>query len=225
MELFYFLLAIMPGLYIYSQIRLRENNTRKNEPEYVMLIRGILYSLPLFALIVWYAGYRYQNLDLFPALEKMIFNYKYILAYFVITIVYSYASISSIKLFKDRICPYFSKKTSEKRKKKMYHCGYRGARDEICKKHMSEHGHIVGRLLYDGKTVALGQISLISSSPDKEQGDIGFINRDEYEAYFPDNSKPLLENICNYADLNSHYILEVYNGDKQIRKPNGESLL
>ena len=81
---------------------------------------------------------------------------------------------------------------------------------------MKKYDVVVCRLIKDDKTIALGQISFISPYSESHGMNIGFLYQKQYSDYFPEGKQPLLENFCNYVDLETGYKIELYNGDNQI---------
>lgn len=208
MYLILLLIASMSGLDIYR--KLRAFDCHNQEPEYVVLIRGMLYSLPLFALIVGLTCFKYPSRDLIESFRYMASNYKYLLLYFITVQIYSNLVFFIYSLYRKKVRSYFAKRFSKFFRIKTYTVGYSSAWEEICEEYMKKNDYLVGRLMKDGKTVALGQIDNITSNQGKLNKDISFINQQEYLDYFPEDESPKLENICTYVDMQLGYVLELY---------------
>lgn len=211
MELIYLLLAIIPGLYIYNCIRKQIDD---GEAEYIILIRGIIYSLPLWAIIAFFAHLKYPNMDLLNALEYMAINYKYIAISFPVVFGYSKLVIALLRWIENKCYPKVSATSSIIMKKHAHNCRHDCVWDKIRNEYMMEYRYLVGRLIKNGNVVAIGQIGGISPMRKEIGRDICFLYQDDYLRFFPKNSSPLLDNVCNYVDLQNDYVLELYDGTK-----------
>jgi hypothetical protein len=212
MDLFYMLFAIVPGLIIYSTLRNETDIGQK--PEYVVLIYGIFASIPFFAIISKILILIYGECSkqlLLDILNKPL----YILCYFILVCLYSAIVLLLAILWKRQIKPKISEKISRASGKHSHQTCYNSAWSKIYNDYLDDYKILVGRLLKDGNLVTLGQIEIMTSD-DSIFKDISFLYREEYSAYFPENQTPLLKNLCNYVDLNTGYILELYDGESQI---------
>ena len=208
------LIAIIPGLYIYSRLRTQMD---EKETDYIVLIQGIFFSMPLWAAIALFAFLRYPNQELFDSLKAMIYNYKYIILYFFVILIYSRLVILTLNFIDKKITPVLSKTKSRMTKKHAHRSAHNCAWNKIRDEYMMNYTCLVGRLLLNNEVIAFGQIGHISPSRKEIGKDILFLYQQEYTDYFPIGELPLLKHIGDYADLQKGYILELYDGNNQVR--------
>ena len=108
MELYLVLIAIMPGLIIYSGLRNEGYEKHIDDPEYIVLIRGIFYSMPFFALLLFYAGIIYPDKKIQESFEVMVWDYRNVILYFFAIIVYSRLVLYLAKRWRLNIKPELS---------------------------------------------------------------------------------------------------------------------
>ena len=214
MEFIFLLVVLMPGLMIYSVVRNLESN--ENDPEYVILIRGLFFSLPFLFLVFLILKYLYGFIS--PRLVYIIINKPiYIVVYFIMILVYSVIVGAVVSFYKTRIRPPVNKAVSKFFGRHSHDGGYASGWKKIAIKYLDEYEALVGRLKLNGNTIALGQIVYISNDSVATK-DICFEFENDYREYFLKDDTSLLENICTYVDMKSGYVLELYNGVNQIKK-------
>lgn len=209
MDIIILLVIIMPGLMIYSRIRNSEENCQNQIPEYVVLIKGIFYSMPLITIILLAINIYYGKVTI-EILESLIIKPKFIVAYFVTIWCYTPCALFSCKQYRLKIRPYLCRKMAKKTNKGSYDSGHYSAWEEVSINYMKSYKNLVGRLIKDGKVIACGQIGLIAEK------DVCFFHQDKYSLYFPEGECPKYENICNYVNLETLIVLELYDGMKEI---------
>lgn len=213
MELFVVLLLIIPGLLIYSFVRHIEGE--KEDPEYVILIRGIFYSLPFLfiILIIIKSIFGFVSSKLIYAILN---RPSYILIYFLMILVYSFCANTAAKLYRTKVKPLVNTIVSKLFKAKAHESGYSSGWKKISHEYMYKYDFLVGRLYRNRELIAFGQIIYISDSSTIK--DICFRYQTDYMKYFPDDGNPILQHICTYIDMDSDYILDLYDGRDFVRK-------
>ena len=213
MDLLYLLIAIIPGLIIYSVFR---NDTSIGQnPEYVVLIYGIFWSIPFFALVSYIGRAIYGELSVSILLE-IVNTPIYVLGYFVLICIYTVIVVALATLWIKVLRPCISKLASKVARKHAYETMYCSAWSKIYHEYIDKYKILVGRLLKDGEVIALGQVGIMTSDNQLVK-DISFLYQSEYSSYFPENDEPLLENLCTYVDLINGFVLELYDGENQTR--------
>lgn len=225
MELFYFLFVVMPGLYLYSVLRREGFGGHENEPEYVVAIRGILGSMPFLFLIALYAGNTFPDRPLLVSLEEMALNPWYFGAYFLGILVYAHLYVAIFTLWCQKAKPWLSRRTEKLTGKHSHDPGYPNAWSDLREEYMMRKECVVGRVKHEGEVLALGQINFLSSSQKTDHKEISFVYQEDYEGYFPEDGPPLLEHLCTYVDLQTGYVIELYDGNKQVRSAADFSVL
>lgn len=211
MELLYILYILLPGLLIYGKMRKEGVAEGREEPEYVVLIRGFYASIPMIIAGLFFARLVMPAMSIHDTVHSLFTNPIYLLIYFVSIPLYTWVVCLAVRHWNHRIQPVTSKKISKRLGKHYYSVNYDDIMTEISTL-AQNHKRLIGRVTKDGKDICLGSVCFLSVSSKKQ---IGFSYQKEYRAYFENGeARSILNPIGSYLDMENDYVIDLYDGDR-----------
>jgi len=214
MEILYLLFVLLPGLFLYSKLRDSELTASGDEPEYVVLIKGVYGSLLYIIAGLVFVRCSFPGIGMKDSIYRIMTNPLYLAFYFLSIPAYSWIAKKAIQKYKEEWSGKLSLFFSSRMKKK----AYKDERDNLwveigCL--LREHGVLYGEIYKDGNLLSSGQISFISRAT---AGHIGFFNKKMYDAAFNryNDAKEKLKCLGHFVDTKNNFVIDVYNSNTLI---------